>query len=310
MIAQFALRLICGMSLMWALMPRRQVTSGFFRIQMLVVMGLGVLATLATMLEVQSLHTFLRQSNSLSGPIPWFASPMVVASPELVLAVLGFLGSVLWTLERRIAGEQIGFIVLVISVPALVGNGLRIGMVTLLADKSAMPETISVINEAFPLTRGWNSEHIWLAMFSQLTSSGVLGGVVVGMLLGHWYLTTPAMSIEPLKRINLFVGIGGVLLLLVSARTLSLLWSGAFDVANTAYMADTASRLSEVPTTWLGLRWLAGIIGPLVVSLMVWRILKYRNTQAATGVLFVGVILVFIGDMTAALLLRETGLPL
>ena len=46
MIAQFALRLICGMSLMWAIMPRRQVTSGFFRIQMLVVMGLGVLATL------------------------------------------------------------------------------------------------------------------------------------------------------------------------------------------------------------------------------------------------------------------------
>ena len=40
------------------------------------------------------------------------------------------------------------------------------------------------------------------------------------------------------------------------------------------------------------------------------RILKYRNTQAATGVLFVGVILSFIGDMTAALLLQETTLPL
>ena len=48
MIAQFALRLICGMSLMWALMPRQHVTSGFFRIQMLVAMGLSVLATLTT----------------------------------------------------------------------------------------------------------------------------------------------------------------------------------------------------------------------------------------------------------------------
>ncbi len=304
MIAQFALRLICGMSLMWALMPRRQVTSGFFRIQMLVVMGLAVLAALATMMEVQSLHTLLRQSNSLSGPIPWFASPIAVASPEVVLAVLGFLGSVLWTLERRTAGEQTGFLVLVISVPALVGNSLRIGMVTLLAQKSAMPETIAVFQDAFQFTHGWESRYVWLATLSPLSSSGILGGVVVGMLLGHWYLTTPTMSIEPLKRINLFVGIASVLRLLVSARTLSLLWSGAFE------MADATSRLSAAPKAWIGLRWLAGIIGPIVVSLMVWRILKYRNTQAATGVLFVGVILAFIGDMTAALLLRETGLPL
>ena len=30
---------------------------------------------------------------------------------------------------------------------------------------------------------------------------------------------------------------------------------------------------------------------------MVWRILRYRNTQAATGVLFVGVIVTFIGEL-------------
>ena len=46
MIAPFALRLICGMSWMWLAMPRREVTCGFFRIQMLVVLGLSVLAAL------------------------------------------------------------------------------------------------------------------------------------------------------------------------------------------------------------------------------------------------------------------------
>ena len=39
MIAQFALRLVCGISLMWLLMPRRQITSGFFRIQMLLALA-------------------------------------------------------------------------------------------------------------------------------------------------------------------------------------------------------------------------------------------------------------------------------
>src|SRR5687768_3656781 len=46
MIAQFALRMMFGMSLMWSLMPREKVSAGFFRIQMLIVMGLGVLASL------------------------------------------------------------------------------------------------------------------------------------------------------------------------------------------------------------------------------------------------------------------------
>lgn len=124
------------------------------------------------------------------------------------------------------------------------------------------------------------------------------------MLLGHWYLTTPTMSIEPLKRLNLFLGIAGLLRLILSATTVFMLSGGAFD------SAETRLRWVAVPQAWLGLRWLAGIIGPLVVCLMVWRILKYRNTQSATGVLFVGVILAFIGDMTAALLLNETKWPL
>ena len=53
-----------------------------------------------------------------------------------------------------------------------------------------------------------------------------------------------------------------------------------------------------------------GIIGPIVVAVAVARILRYRNTQSATGVLFVGVILAFIGEMAGALLRNELQLPL
>ena len=271
MIAQFALRLICGMSLMWALMPRRQVTSGFFRIQMLVVLGLGVLAALTMEHNEDSRPDYLPAG--------------VESGLSVAIAGAGFLGSVLWTLERRVAGEWIGFLLLALSA----------GMVL------SMNLTDAV------LRAHWWHWSVWMRPVSDLAGAAVLGGTAVGMLLGHWYLTSPTMSIAPLQRINLFLGIAGLGRLALSSGAMLCLWTERLSADK---IGSELPGLMSVPTAWLGLRWLAGVIGPLVVSLMVWRILKYRNTQAATGVLFVGVILAFIGDMTAALLLRETTLPL
>ena len=46
MIESFVLKLVTGIALMWLLMPRKEVTDGFFRIQMLVALGLCVLLVL------------------------------------------------------------------------------------------------------------------------------------------------------------------------------------------------------------------------------------------------------------------------
>ena len=61
---------------------------------------------------------------------------------------------------------------------------------------------------------------------------------------------------------------------------------------------------------WLSLRVLGGVLGPLLAAILVRSILQYRNTQSATGVLFAILILVFMGEMSAALLERDFGLPL
>ena len=42
---------------------------------------------------------------------------------------------------------------------------------------------------------------------------------------------------------------------------------------------------------------------------MVSRILEYRNTQSATGVLYVGVVLILTGELTATLLAHELSIP-
>ena len=302
MIAQFALRLICGMSLMWALMPRRQVTSGFFRIQMLVVMGLGVLAALSDAMDAQSAIREAGETDLVTA----LPSPLMASLSAGVLAFLGFVGSAFWTLERRVGAERIGFGILVLSASWIwmwcdSGAG-HDGYMLVVSDTIMLVVSDTIIKIGVPLVAP--GCHPLIAFASEFIGSAVLGGSVVSMLLGHWYLTTPTMSIEPLKRLNLILGISGVLRLIASATVLLMLWNGAFDTV------EQSLSFVAVPKTWLGLRWLAGVIGPIGVSLMVWRILKYRNTQAATGVLFVGVILAFIGDMTAALLLLETKLPL
>ena len=272
MIAQFALRLICGMSLMWALMPRREVTSGFFRIQMLVVLGLGVLVTLAAKLAPFDGSLGSEPSNAMC------LSDQTTAIIGGIIAVVAFAGSACWTLERKTAGERAGFAIFVTSVLAL---------------------TLSNLPQA-----AWSQWPAWFAPLSQLAGAAVLGATVVGMLLGHWYLTSPTMSIAPLTRLNWLLCFAGLARLTMSAVMLGLglvgqlLWDGGL------------SKFTTSVWIFLSVRWIAGVFGPLIVSWMVWRILKYRNTQAATGVLFVGVILAFMGDMTAALLLRETKLPL
>jgi hypothetical protein len=52
------------------------------------------------------------------------------------------------------------------------------------------------------------------------------------------------------------------------------------------------------------------LLGPLVFGWLAYRTAKIRSTQSATGILYVVVILAFLGELTSLLLLRDTGLPL
>ena len=254
MIAQFALRLMFGMSLMWSLMPRREVSAGFFRIQMLIAMGLGVLAAL----------TFGELSQ-----VP-DATPLLAASYGTplcaVLAAAAFLGSGFWTLGRRGVGTGFVFVILALSGVLLIGSA----------------------------STGWETARGWLFPAAEVATAATLGGAMTGMLLGHWYLTAPTMSIQPLSSLNRLFAIALGLRLVVS----------------TVALVDGYAMLhGGTHILWLCLRWLAGILGPLVLVAMVSRILRYKNTQSATGVLFVEVILTFIGELSATLLARELHWP-
>ncbi len=256
MITLFAVLLSHGMALMWCLMPRSQVTSGFFRIQMLVTLGLSVLAYL-TIGELSP-----DENENLT-------SDRLTRIAIISCAVASYIGSALWRLERRGAGTVCLLVV---------WAGMLAGIVAIEYRQNA----------------GEFATSLW-AILSDCAGAAVLGGATTGMLLGHWYLTAPTMSIEPLKRVTWFFFIA----LLVRLAFAAYGWVHAGPAIH-----------GSLIWTWLALRWLAGILAPLVLAVMTQRILRYRNTQAATGVLFAGVILVFLGEMSAELLSAELRQPM
>lgn len=252
MIPQFALRLIVGLSLTWCLLPRRLITSGFFRIQLLVTLGLSVLVFL-TAGQWEELET----------------QGLTILQVGMVAAALGsFVGSVLWTLERRRGGAIVCYLVAGLS-------ALTLAWLQVAAAGERVPG--------------------WLAVLDGLSGAWVLGGLTGAMLLGHWYLTATGMSLTPLQH-GVRLAQAAVALRLIVAV------AGVMTASEGVQEAVVHQQF-----IWTLLRWLAGLAGPLVLVLMTPGTLKYRNTQSATGVLFAAVILAFIGEAAALLLRRELG---
>jgi hypothetical protein len=105
------------------------------------------------------------------------------------------------------------------------------------------------------------------------------------------------MQLTPLKRL--------VVLILV-AVVLRAMVSGGGLVAQTALHGAGDYRFWAL----ISLRWLSGILGTTTLAWMTWQTLKIPNTQSATGILYVGVIFVFLGELTAQLLTPAAGFPL
>jgi hypothetical protein len=237
---QFVLRLSFGLALGMALTPPRQVTSGYYRNHLYVLLGLNVLATLA----------------ALGGSDRWaYLLP-------LAAAILSYAGSVCWLYEKPRAG--LVALVLVAAV-SLAGAWQTTDW------QRATDATATILSALDPLTGGL-----------------VLGFTMAAMFLGHWYLNSPTMAIEPLKRLVVITGGAVCLRGVVEAIGLA--------VGLSAATPDTAQLL------FLALRWLSGIFGALVLAVMAYRTLLVPNTQSATGILYVCVIATFLGELAALLL--------
>jgi hypothetical protein len=139
----------------------------------------------------------------------------------------------------------------------------------------------------------------WWLLGDDLTSAAVLGSATTAMLMGHSYLLAPAMSLTPLYRLLAVLGASTVVRVAVALAGLWL-WTGA----------QSGHTLDKELILWLAVRWGIGFVGPLVLCWLAWETTRIRSTQSATGILYVVVILCFLGELTSQLLLAKTGYTL
>jgi hypothetical protein len=201
--------------------------------------------------------------------LPWGAS-WVLQGLMIAAMVVALCGSVSFGLENAPGGKVFAWLDAVLLFAALVWQSL-----------------VGAPDVAGP----------W-AVAGDVTSALLLGAAMSAMLMGHIYLIAPSMSLSPLYRL---LGVAAVALLL----------RGLTDGVALACWTRTHSfsNLGNDTLLWLPVRWLVGIAGPLVLGWMAWESARIRSTQSATGILYVVVILCFLGELTG-LLLRDSGLTL
>ena len=255
-LVQFVLRLAFGLALAMIVTPSQLVTSGFFRVHLWVVMGLGTLAALAALF------------GTAGSGVSWMRNPVLLFA--IGTAVMSYVGAVVWLYEKPVLGKVF---LAVVTIMALAG---------------------ALWNMPWPVYTTLPAQI--LAALDVLTGGLLLGITMAAMLLGHWYLNTPTMKLLPLQRLVLLMGVATLLRAAVSGTGLA--WEA------------NAHTLEFSTWLFIGMRWLSGIVATALLVVMTWQTLKIPNTQSATGILYVGVICTFLGELTSQLLSASSSYPL
>ena len=186
-------------------------------------------------------------------------------------AVAAWMASVAWLGEKRWAG-----------IVLCAATALLLAAATILVPAgTAAPATARIFGAASPAV-------------DRLVSGLVVGLTVHAMLLGHWYLNAPGMSVAALRR-----AIGQALAA----------WGGGLAVAviGAASTLPATLRAADSATlALLALRWLAGLLGLPILLVMARKTLDIPNTQSATGILYVACLAAILGELTAQLLAAAT----
>jgi len=136
---------------------------------------------------------------------------------------------------------------------------------------------------------------------SMLAAAFALGGTLMAMSWGHWYLTNSGLPKEPLEDMSLVV-VGALALQCV------LLVVGVIAPVREEPLTNSAFgvALGANPAFWLRVG--VGLLFPLVLAVLAWKAAGIRGMMSATGLLYIATGAVLAGEVLARGLMFATGM--
>ncbi len=182
----------------------------------------------------------------------------------------------------------------------------REGVVKGVLGAAAAVGVFSIVNGAAAVREtGMTAFQAGLLPANFILSALALGTVFTGMLLGHYYLIKPDLTLKPLWRF-------AWLLLAVSLAQAAALLTLVLKEFGPEQM-DIILAENIFLTPW-GLefwgRAMVGLLGTFIVGVVIVISLRMQATRTATGFFYIAILTVLVGELLSRNLFRLTHLPL
>ena len=120
-----------------------------------------------------------------------------------------------------------------------------------------------------------------------------LSNVLFAMILGHWFLNVPNLKITRLQKT---VSVLGVTLLIRSVWDSYSIYTKS-DLIKEGALINGYNYLMSIDGIFLWIALLFGLLIPFILNIMTSKTLKMFSTQAATGLLYINLVLILMSEM-------------
>ena len=120
-----------------------------------------------------------------------------------------------------------------------------------------------------------------------------LSNVLFSMVLGHWFLNVPHLKITRLQKT---VSILGIFLIIRCIWDFYSIYSKS-GIYREGIAIDGYTYLISIDGIFLWIALFFGLIAPIILNFMTAKTLNIFSTQAATGLLYINVVLILMAEM-------------
>ena len=135
-----------------------------------------------------------------------------------------------------------------------------------------------------------NVEYLNPALFIGVFS---LSNVLFAMILGHWFLNVPNLKITRLQKTVSILGFSLLIRIVWDFHSIY----GKNDLIREGSLISGYDFLISIDGIFLWIALFFGLITPLILNFMTARTLKMFSTQAATGLLYINLVLILMSEM-------------